>query len=98
MYYQDFAPMFTAKLWEPERWAELIVDSGAKYTVLTSKHHEGFCLWPSKPSWNWNADDIGAKRDIVGQLAKAVRAKNVTFGLYYSLYGTRSLWLPFDIV
>lgn len=86
-FYQDFAPLFTASLWEPDRWANLIKDSGAKYVVLTSKHHEGFCNWPSKWSWNWNSNDIGPKRDVVGDLAKAVRSVNLTFGLYYSLYG-----------
>jgi len=85
-FYQDFATLFTASLWDPKEWAQLIADSGAKYTVLTSKHHEGFCNWPSRWSWNWNSNDIGPKRDLVGELASAVRSKNVTFGLYYSLY------------
>ncbi|CAL4063218.1 unnamed protein product, partial [Meganyctiphanes norvegica] len=60
---------------------------GAKYIVLTSKHHEGYTLWPSKYSWNWNSMDVGAKRDIVGELAKAIRNNtDLTFGLYHSLY------------
>ena len=40
--------------------------SGAKYVVLTTKHCEGFTLWPSKYSWNWNAMDVGPNRDLVG--------------------------------
>ncbi len=61
--YQDFAPRFKAEMFNPESWAELFKDAGAKYVVLTSKHHEGFTLWPSKESWNWNAVDIGPHRD-----------------------------------
>ena len=46
--YRDFGPMFKAELWDPENWAKLFKDSGAKYVVLTAKHHDGYCLWPTK--------------------------------------------------
>ena len=42
--------------------------AGAKYVVLTSKHHEGFCLWPNAQSWNWNSVDVGPHRDLCGDL------------------------------
>lgn len=84
--YQEFAPLFRAELFEPERWAELFFLSGAKYVVLTSKHHDGFCLWKSSYSWMWNSVDIGPKRDIVKDLTEAVRKKGLKMGLYYSLY------------
>jgi len=84
--YQDFAPMFKAELFSPEKWADVFLKSGAKYVVLTSKHHEGFCLWPSKYSWNWNSVDIGPHRDLLGDLTSAVRAKGLKMGFYYSLY------------
>lgn len=45
--YQDFAKDFTAELFNPNDWADIFADSGAKYVVLTSKHHEGYTLWPS---------------------------------------------------
>ncbi|XP_033629994.1 alpha-L-fucosidase-like [Asterias rubens] len=86
--YADFAPMFTTEFFNPKEFAEIIEASGAKYVVLTSKHHEGFTNWPSKYSWNWNSMDVGPKRDLVGELAAAVRTytKDVHFGLYHSLF------------
>ncbi|KAF2883464.1 hypothetical protein ILUMI_22706 [Ignelater luminosus] len=84
--YQDFARYFTAEFFNPDDWADLFENSGAKYITLTTKHHEGFTLWPSTYSPNWNAKDVGPNRDLVGELAKAVRSRNITFGTYYSLY------------
>jgi alpha-L-fucosidase len=84
--YQDFAPMFKAELFEPDKWAELFKESGAKYIVLTSKHHEGFTLWPSAQSWNWNSVDIGPHRDLCGDLTTAVKKQGLHMGFYYSLY------------
>ncbi|CAB3985617.1 alpha-L-fucosidase-like isoform X1, partial [Paramuricea clavata] len=57
------------------------------YFVLTSKHHEGFTNWGSNVSWNWNSEDVGPHRNLIGDLAKSIRARtNITFGLYHSLY------------
>ncbi|KRZ77260.1 Alpha-L-fucosidase [Trichinella papuae] len=84
--YTDFAPMFTCEFFDPEQFVKLIKISGAKYFVLTSKHHEGYTMWPSKYSWNWNSMDVGPKRDIVGELAKHAKKAGIDFGLYYSLY------------
>ncbi|MGD0756844.1 MAG: alpha-L-fucosidase [Bacteroidales bacterium] len=84
--YQDFAPMFKAELFDPDKWAEIFKESGAKYIVLTSKHHEGFTLWPSAQSWNWNSVDIGPHRDLCGDLTTAVKNKGLHMGFYYSLY------------
>ena len=64
--YADFAAQFTAEFFDPVYWTEVFKASGAKYVVLTSKHHEGFTLWPSKYSFSWNAMDVGPKRDLVG--------------------------------
>ncbi len=84
--YQDFAPMFKAELYDPAVWADVFARSGAKYVVLTSKHHDGFCLWPSRESWNWNSADVGPHRDLLGDLTNAVRARGMKMGIYYSLY------------
>lgn len=84
--YQDFANQFKAEFFNPTEWAKLFKKSGAKYVVLTSKHHDGFSLFPNSLSWNWNSVDVGPKRDLVGQLAVAVRKEQLVFGLYHSLY------------
>ncbi len=83
--YQDLAKAFKAEMFQPDEWAKLFKRAGAKYVVLTSKHHEGFALWPSKHSWNWNAMDVGPHRDLLGDLTKAVREKDLKMGYYYSL-------------
>lgn len=85
--YQEFAHQFSAYLFNPKEWVDMFSKSGAKYVVLTSKHHEGYALWPTKYSFGWNSLDVGPGRNIVGELADAVRAhSNLRFGLYYSLY------------
>ncbi len=89
--YYDLANDFKAELFNPDDWAKLFEQSGAKYIVLTSKHHDGFTLWPSKEAdkdwgFKWNAVDVGPKRDLLGDLFKAVRKTSVRAGMYYSLY------------
>jgi alpha-L-fucosidase len=83
--YYDLAPHFRAELFDPREWAELFRRSGARYVVLVSKHHDGFALWPSKYAEGWNSVDVGPRRDVVGELSKAVRATGLRMGLYYSL-------------
>ncbi|XP_031179051.1 tissue alpha-L-fucosidase-like [Sander lucioperca] len=84
--YADFASEFRAEFFEPDNWADIFKASGARYVVFTSKHHEGFTNWPSAGSWNWNSVDVGPHRDLVGELATAIRKKSLHFGLYHSLY------------
>ncbi|CAG2106377.1 unnamed protein product [Medioppia subpectinata] len=84
--YADFAHQFTAEFYEPNHWAEIFKASGAKYVVLTAKHHEGYTLWPSKTSFNWNSVDIGPNRDLLGDLATAVRKAGLRFGAYHSWF------------
>ncbi|MDJ1484842.1 alpha-L-fucosidase [Cytophagaceae bacterium YF14B1] len=84
--YQDFVKDFKAEFFKPDDWASVIQDAGAKYVVLTSKHHEGFTLWPSAQAWNWNAVDVGPHRDLAGDLIKSVKSKGLRMGYYYSLY------------
>lgn len=84
--YQDFAGQFQAEHFDPAHWADVFKRAGAKYVVLTSKHHEGFTLWPSEKSWNWNSMDIGPHRDLCGDLSQAVKDAGLHMGFYYSLY------------
>ena len=97
--YQEFAPRFTAEMFDADKWADIFEQSGAKYVVLVSKHHDGFALWPSKEanaSWGraWNAVDIGPRRDLVGELSAAVRRHHLEMGFYFSLYEWfNPLWL-----
>ena len=83
--YRDFAPLFKAELFNPDDWAKLFEEAGAKYIILVAKHHDGYCLWPSKYSPGWNSMDVGPHRDLVGELKKAIDKTDIKFGLYYSL-------------
>ncbi len=83
--YKDFAPLFKAELFDPDEWATLFKNAGAKYVMFVSKHHDGYALWPSKYNRNWNSFDVGPKRDLVGELTNSVRKSGLKMGLYYSL-------------
>lgn len=89
--YYQLAEDFKAELFNPDEWAQLFEKSGAKYIIPVTKHHDGFTWWPSKEAnqtWGfpWNATEVGPKRDLLGDLFKAVRKTSVKPGLYYSLY------------
>jgi len=96
--YQEFAPRFQAELFNASEWSRVFAQAGAQYVVLTSKHHDGFCMWDSAESvpttWQWNVMDVGPRRDLLGELASAIKAVNspyhnknpLKFGVYHSLY------------
>jgi alpha-L-fucosidase len=83
--YTEFAAEWEAGLdaWDPNEWAARFAATGARYVVFVTKHMDGYCLWPTgvpnpnRPGWN-------CKRDVVGELAEAVRGAGMRFGLYYS--------------
>ena len=101
--YPQFAPLFRAEMFDADQWAGILQDSGAKYVVLVSKHHDGFALWPSReadPSWGrpWNSVAVGPKRDLAGELSAAVRRRGLEMGFYFSLYEWfNPLWLARDV-
>ncbi len=85
--YYNFAPVFDKEIqkWNPDEMAKIFRDAGARYVVLTSKHHEGFTLWPSAvANPTLPKDRQHAARDIVGELTDAVRKQDMKMGIYYS--------------
>lgn len=76
---------FTAKNYKPEAWAKLFKKIGARYAVLTTKHHDGVALWDTKYSELNVLEKTPAKRDLVAPFVKALRKENLKVGLYYSL-------------
>lgn len=83
--YDDFVPQFNTAIqqWDPGAWAALFRQAGARYVVLTTKHHDGFTLWPSRQA-NPAKGAYHASRDLTGELTNAVRAADMKMGLYYS--------------
>ena len=77
--YKDFIPMFKAEKFDPAAWARLFKESGAKYVVPVFEHHDGFAMYDSDLS-DWTAVKMGPHRDLVGDLAKAVRAEGLHLG------------------
>ena len=76
---------FNAKKYDPVQWASLIKESGAKYAVLTTKHHDGVALWDSKAGDLNVVDRSKAKKDLLKPFVKAVRDQDLKLGFYYSL-------------
>jgi alpha-L-fucosidase len=82
--YMAQAKTFTAANYDPEHWAELFTAAGARYAVLTSKHHDGFALWDTKQSRLNAKDGAPAGRDLVGPFCEAMRRRGLKVGLYFS--------------
>jgi len=83
--YEDFKPVFEAGLrnWDPDSWANTFKQAGARYVILSAKNSDGYCLWPTSIS-NPRMPGWCCSRDIVGELAAAVRHLGLKFGVYYS--------------
>ena len=74
--YHDFVPMFEAEKFDADEWADLFVKAGAKFAGPVAEHHDGFSMWDSDAT-PWNAADMGPKRDITGELAIAIRERDM---------------------
>ena len=75
--YGKLADYWHAELWDPDEWAEIFNDAGAKYVVLVTKHHDGYCLWDSPQQPDWNSVTSGPHRNIVSELTESVRKAGV---------------------
>lgn len=82
--YEKLAATWKPRPGAPREWAKLAKEAGMRYMVMTSKHHEGFCLWDSKLT-GYNAVKCGPGRDLVAEYVEAARAEGLRVGLYYSL-------------
>jgi alpha-L-fucosidase len=76
--YKDFIPMFTGAKFNADEWADLFRKAGARFAGPVAEHHDGFAMWDTKYS-EWNAAKMGPKRDVVGELAKAIKKRNMKF-------------------
>lgn len=75
---------FTAAKYDPEQWADLFVKAGAKYAVLTTKHHDGVALWDTKQDGRSVVKDTTAKRDLISPYVQALRNHDLKVGFYFS--------------
>lgn len=78
--YKDFIPLFSARRFDPASWAHLFKEAGARYVVPVAEHHDGFKMYASDLTV-WDASDMGPHRDVVGELADAVRKEGMKFGI-----------------
>ena len=78
--YKDFIPRFTAENFDADQWAELFQRAGAKFVIPTAQHHDNFALWDSRVT-RYNAMAMGPRLDLIGDLAKAVRARGLKVGV-----------------
>ncbi|TKG93731.1 alpha-L-fucosidase [Puteibacter caeruleilacunae] len=80
--YKDWVDLYKAEKWNPQQWAKLFKEAGATYVIPTGEHHDGFVNWDSDLT-EWCATKKGPKRDLIGDLAKAVRGEGLKYGISY---------------
>jgi alpha-L-fucosidase len=76
--YKDFIPMFTGERFNADEWADLFQKAGARFAGPVAEHHDGFSMWDTKYS-EWNASRMGPRRDVVGELSRAIKKRNMKF-------------------
>lgn len=95
--YQKYIDHFEPDLYDPDRWIAAAKRAGMKYAVLTTKHHDGFCLWDTKLS-EYKATNTPAGRDLVGPFVEACRRHGLKVGFYYSLFDWNHPQFPLDFL
>jgi len=78
--YKDFIPLFKAEKFDAAEWAQLFREAGARYVIPTAEHHDGFAMYDSRLT-HWDAKEMGPCRDVIGELAEAVRHEGLKFGV-----------------
>ncbi len=82
--YDQLYKQFNPVAFDADEWARIAKEAGMKYMVITSKHHDGFCLWPSQYT-DYHVGRTPFKRDVIGELARACQEHGIQFGTYYSV-------------
>ncbi|WP_068473004.1 alpha-L-fucosidase [Saccharicrinis aurantiacus] len=93
--YEDFVPMFKAEKFNADEWADLFVEAGAQFAGPAGEHADGFSMWDSKVN-PWNSVDMGPKRDVVAEMAKAIRKRGMKYvvSMHHSwLWGWFPTWM-----
>ena len=94
-YAKRYFDKFDVDLYDPKQWAEAAKEAGMKYFVITTKHHEGFCLWDSKYT-DFKAPNTPTARDLIRPLVEAFRNEGIRVGFYYSLLDWHHPQFPID--
>ncbi len=82
--YVKLASQWNPRQFNPEEWLDLMEEAGMKYITITTKHHDGFCLWDTKQT-TFNTINTPYKKDVIGMLADACHKRNIPLCLYYSI-------------
>ncbi|HEY0867720.1 MAG TPA: alpha-L-fucosidase [Fimbriimonas sp.] len=83
--YDKLKDQFNPVKFDADEWARIAKDAGIRYVVVTSKHHDGFALWPTKQNADWNVAASPFKRDILKELSNSVRREGMTMCFYHSI-------------
>ena len=93
--YQRYFDHFDPDLYDPREWAKVAKNAGMRYAVITTKHHDGFCLWDSKLT-DYKAPNTPARRDLLRPFVEAFRAEGFKIGFYHSLIDWHHPEFPID--